>query len=337
MDIILRARTAKAVAFALTTAVLVLIVCVAGAEILARASGRRPRRVVPRPEPIMHAPDAVLGWRPIPGKYQLGPYAPGSPPVPVTIRPDGARATGKPPSPEHRAVVLVGCSFTMGWAVADEETWGGRLQAQRPDLDVVNRGVAGYGTLQALLLLEELLRNGQRPAWVLYGDIGHDLRNVGSLTWLAMLAATRSTVATPYCTMETGGAVTRHPPQSYPSLPLHAQLASVALVESMWARWQTRDRRGTNGQVVTDQLIVDIAELCRRHGVGFSNVILTLTERVRAARVAFAARHHIDLIDCNLDLSPSLTVPSEGHPNAVAHQRWGDCVATALTQRLPTH
>lgn len=326
-------------AFVALTILLVLGVSLGGAELAARLYGRQPRRLVPRPEPVMHAPDPVLGWKPVPGTYLLGPYTPDGEPITMTIRGDGARATGAAPAAGHRPeVVLVGCSFTIGWAVADDETWGARLQHARPDLDVVNRGVAGYGTYQALLLMEKLLADeGRRPAWVLYGDIGHDLRNIGSLTWLAMLAGTRSTVATPYATLRANGTLMRHPPESYPSLPLHAQLASVALLENVWARWQVSNRKGTSPRQLTDRLITEMATVAQRAGVKFSIVILTLDEHIRRARLGFAAQNRLDVIDCHQQLSPTLTVQGEGHPNAQAHQHWGACVAAALSQpeRLP--
>jgi hypothetical protein len=154
-------------------AVLVLsstLVALGGAEYLARRSGHRPRVPESRPEPPIHVPDAVLGWRPVPGQYRFGPYAPSGRPVEVTIRPDGSRETGSGPSAGRPQVVLIGCSFTMGWAVSDDETWAWRLQELRRDLKIVNDGVGGYGTLQSSLLLERHLAEGsRRPVHVLYG------------------------------------------------------------------------------------------------------------------------------------------------------------------------
>lgn len=330
--------TDKRLAFIITTVALVLAISFGGAEIGARWYGHQPRRMIERPEPIMHTPDPVLGWKTVPGTYVLGPYTDGGDTITMTIRPDGARANGSPPAPDRPSVLVVGCSFTIGWAVADNETWSARIQELRPDLNVINRGVAGYGTYQALLLVERMLANeGQRPAWVLFGDIGHDSRNIGANFWLAMLASTRSTVATPYCTMRVNGTLQCHPPQTYPTLPLHDRFASVVLLEKLWARWQFADRVGTSGRQVTERLLVEMNALTQRYGVRFADVVLTLDEHVKRGRLAFGAKHGIDVIDCDNRLSPTLTVPGEGHPNAQAHQRWGDCVAAALAQpqRLP--
>jgi hypothetical protein len=319
--------------FLTTIFLLVLGVCVGGAEIAARAYGRQPRRTSLRPVPVMQTPDAVLGWKNVAGTYVGGPYVADGDAVTMTVRADGARSTGSPPVPGRPALLLVGCSFTFGWAVADDETWGARIQQSRPDLSVSNRGVEGYGTYQSLLLMERLLVDeAQRPTWILYGDIGHDLRNAGALAWLSTRADIPHAAAVPSASLRANGILVRHPPLRYPSLPLHDQLASVALIENLWTRWQLRDRTTASPRQLTDRLLVEMADVANRFGVKFSIVILTLEEHVKRARMAFAQQNHIDVIDCNQRLSPTLTVAGEGHPNALAHQRWADCIATALAQ-----
>jgi hypothetical protein len=319
---------------ALATALVTLLALVGMVEVLSRATGHRPRVMVRRPEPTIHVRDPVLGWRPVPGRYEFGPYAPGGAPVTVTIRPDGARAAAADPPTGRPSLLLLGCSFTMGWAVSDAETWAWRVQELRPDLEVVNHGVAGYGTVQALLLLEALLRSDHPPRRVLYGDIGAELRNIASPMWLAMLTATGSTAATPYCTLGRDGRLERHPPAAYPTFPLHDRLASVAVLERAWANFRHGGREAT-AQSVTELVIAEMAERCRMAGVGFSLAILTLPDPVRRARLDFARARGIDVIDCDAKLAPSDSVPGEGHPNASAHRRWGDCIATALASRLP--
>jgi hypothetical protein len=308
-----------------------LLLALAGAEYLARTYGFSPRVRTGRPEPAMHVPDPVLGWRPIPGRYEREPYVPGGSPIHVTFRADGARESGG----DHRAgkpeVVLVGCSFTMGAAVSDEETWGWRLQELRPDLEVVNRGLGGYGTFQSLLLLEQLLgRTGRsRPRHVLYGFIDHSGRNVASPLWLWGLSFNTRAAATPYCTLDAKGRLERHPPEAYLSLPLHEHLALVALLERLWVERRARGREA-NAVRVTQLLIEELAERCRAAGVGFSMVLLTVPDVVKATYTTFAEQRHIDVIDCNLHLTAADTVPGDAHPNAAVHRRWGDCVAAAL-------
>jgi hypothetical protein len=286
----------------------------------------------------MHAPDPILGWKPKPGQYRFGPYLPGGSSVAVTIRPDGARRSGPDGAAGRPEVLLVGCSFTMGWAVADEQTWAWRLQDLRPDVEVVNRGVGGYGTLQSLLLLEQLLgRDGHRPARVLYGFLDHGWRNVAAPRWLQALSLNVNTVATPYATLTPDGRLERHPPEAYPSLPLHRYLASVALVENALVQRRAAGRQAM-ATPVTELLIKEMADLCRAAGVEFSLVFLSVPKPTRAAYAAYAREHDIDVIDCDQQPRVDEMVPGEmAHPNGAVHRRWGDCIAAALAEpdRLP--
>lgn len=75
---------------------------------------------------------------------------------------------------EHAEVVLLGDSYVEGWYVSDEQTVASRLAARlgRP---VANLGVAGYGTLQQLRVLESdaLERRPRVVAWFFFE--GNDL------------------------------------------------------------------------------------------------------------------------------------------------------------------
>jgi len=327
----------RRVVLLITTALVSVAVGLAMAEFTARESGRRPRRPIQRPEPAVHTPDPVLGWRTVPGHYLFGPYSPEGAQAIVTIRPDGARDTGDGSSTGRPLVLLVGCSFTFGWAVSDDQTWAWRLQALRPDLEIENRGVEGYGTLQALLLLDELLKRGERPARVLYGLYDHAVRNVAAPGWLWQLSFNKQAVATPYCDLGAGGVLQCHPPALYPSLPFHEYLALVAMLENNLARLRAGGRQ-EQGVQITKLLMERMAALCKEYGIPFSIVVLQLQERPAADYIPFDKQRGIDVIDCN---HPRFTaadiVTGEGHPNESVHRFWADCIAAALAepQRLP--
>lgn len=54
-------------------------------------------------------------------------------------------------------IMVLGDSFTAGLEVSNDELFTSLLDELRPDLEVVNAGVAGYGTVQQLLLAKKLL------------------------------------------------------------------------------------------------------------------------------------------------------------------------------------
>jgi lysophospholipase L1-like esterase len=104
------------------------------------------------------------------------------------------------PKPQGRfRVVIVGDSLTMGWGVADDETYSARLarllhqRFPNRDLDVVNLGIGGYNTRQEVTLLA---RNVSRlePDLVLVGFYSNDVPdtledNGGTVGGGALIAA----------------------------------------------------------------------------------------------------------------------------------------------------
>lgn len=85
------------------------------------------------------------------------------------------------PKPSGRfRIVVIGDSLTLGWGVADDETYAARLERllrdrlPAHDLDVINLGVGGFNTRQAVTWLE---RNERRlaPDLVLVGFYSNDV------------------------------------------------------------------------------------------------------------------------------------------------------------------
>jgi len=307
-----------------------LLLALAACEVVLRLAGVAPRApaVSIGREPVVHEPDGVLGWHTIPGAYVLPPYVSGGASAAVTIRSDGARATSSEPPARARRVELVGCSFTFGWAVGDDATWAWHLQQRRPELAVVNHGVNAYGTYQSLLLLEQALARGDRPERVIYGfHEVHEERNVAAPRWLAMLdrLSHRGNVAVPYATLDASGALERHPPERYPAWPLRDRLATVAFLEDLYAE-RAGAARVAEGRKVTERLLLEMRDLCARHGVTFDVVLLQASPGVRRHYAKFLGRNGIPFADCVVPITPQLRVPGEGHPNGVLHRQWAECV-----------
>jgi hypothetical protein len=109
------------------------------------------------------APDAFLGWRPRP-RMRLRSREVGKFDVVVTTNRDGLRGkqrVSKEKRPGVTRIGVFGCSQTFGTGVADEQTYSARLGATLPGVEVLNFGVAGYGTDQMMLYYEsEGVRRG---------------------------------------------------------------------------------------------------------------------------------------------------------------------------------
>jgi hypothetical protein len=116
------------------------------------------------------AHDPELGWGPWPGRRVFDTFS-------QEVVPPGVRVTGVTAAPGARRVALVGDSFTFGHDVDDADTWAAGLARRRPDLEILNFGVDGYGHDQAWLRTRrDVLPT--RPSVVVLGFVHVDvLRN----------------------------------------------------------------------------------------------------------------------------------------------------------------
>lgn len=89
--------------------------------------------------------DAELGWCPRPGGR--GPL--------YSYDWAGARTAGEElqrvKDPERQRILLIGCSFTRGDEVPADQTWAHLLGVARPDVELANLGMGGFGIDQAYL------------------------------------------------------------------------------------------------------------------------------------------------------------------------------------------
>jgi hypothetical protein len=336
-------RLAKRTALLRLAVVATFVSSIAGGlvmvEVLLRVAGYRPALPPMRPhpnEPTIHVPDPILGWRVKPASYHFRGYTPGAAPITMTYWPDGSRATREHYVARDRRIVLIGDSFTQGWAVSDAETYAWKLQARYPDVEFLNYGTAAYNGLQALLRLEEhfAARPTPPPTLVVYGlNDDQERRNVAERTWLAMLArdGTRGTVRLPYCLLDGRGGLTRYPPEAYPNWPLRDRFASMLLLEQSYFAFATR-HRSEQGRPVTELLIDEMQRVVRDRGSRFLVVILAGRPEFRAHYATHLAERGIEVVDCSY--GGGLMVPGEGHPNGAGHTKWADCLGRFLDADL---
>jgi hypothetical protein len=310
------------------------VLSVLSAEVLLRASGHAPIQLDhPNPgEPPIHDPHPDLGWRTRPGRHVFPPYRlPGERFV-KTILPDGRRATAPEDAPGRPEIVVVGGSYTMGWAIGDADTWAWRVQELLPDRRVMNFAVSGYGTYQSLLVLERELPRLAAPRDVVYGMIQHHKnRNVADTAWLRTLdLLTRGeAAAVPYVTLDRHGGLVRHPPLAYPRPPLRDESAIVHLFARLALEWHPRERMPKLR--VLEALLREMARVSAAHGARLWVALLEFQDpRVEDDVREILAREGIGLLDCSQRLGRGLRVPGQGHPNARAHRNWGDCIAAGL-------
>ncbi len=119
----------------------------------------------------------IFGWTLTPGHQVKVGFRPG---VVQTIDAQGNRHTPRAPGEPSagKRLAIYGCSFTYGTGLADTETYPALLQQALPDMRVLNKGVGGHGSVQALLRFRADILDGQVDA-AIFGVISdHRYRNL---------------------------------------------------------------------------------------------------------------------------------------------------------------
>ncbi len=270
------------------------------------------------------------GWVHLPGEFKVtlkDGYS-----FKVTHRPDTlritrplaayAQPTGQP------QLWIFGCSYTHGWSLNDEDTYAWKLQERLPGYEVVNFGVNGYGTINSLIQLREALPDAAPAVVVLAYARFHDERNTFLRFWRKRVAPAPGfgTTLYPYARLDAKGQlVHRTVPNEYTEFPL---MRHSALMNYLETRWNTLEQKFSRGQEVSQKLILEMAELSRRHGARFILAMLVPDEEMQA----FAREHDIALVDISvpMDEEKYTNLPHDIHPGPLATTIYADRLAAFL-------
>ncbi len=333
----------KKFAFSLVTVAGLAVGLFLFCEIVLRLMGERvlrtePVNVVVEPGGRLFETHPRLGYRHRPGAYRV--IVRDSLAFTITHRADGLRVTRPPdapePAPETPRLWILGGSFTHGWAVDDHESYPWRLQERLPDYDVVNFGVGGYGTLQALLQVEEALARGARPEVVVvaYGSY-HDERN----TFLRLqrkavfLWNHLGDLRQPYARLTADGALEFHQAEVlYREFPLTRHSVLMHAVERLYNRIE---ERLYDSHAVSEALMLALAGRCRAHEIPLI-VAGIYNDAGTAEMLDFCREHGILTVDIAVDLSlPQHDhLPYDSHPSALAHEQYAAQLHAFLMKHL---
>lgn len=238
-------------------------------EVAARLAGvsPAPRHETRTDASKLYIADQQLGWYNRPGvkqSFRIG----SEPPFTVTILKNGERATSDASASRHgdlrRDLIFVGCSFTHGLGLNDEETYAWKVQTALPDWNVHNFGVNSYGACQSYMLLKRLFKSERwRKPVVIYGFIGHhEERNVADYLWHYALSTASSTgkVSLPSCMLDNSGSIVTNDLRPYPRFPLRHTLASIPIFEKLYLKLSNASL-ARQQQRVTEALMTEMEKL----------------------------------------------------------------------------
>jgi hypothetical protein len=317
------------------TSVLTLAITLGATEIVLRIRHLPFRSDWVPSENAMAQFDADLGWSYVPERTHEGSF--GSEARRVSIRFDalGSRVgeEGAVREPARPTVLFIGCSYTMGHGLPYEETFAGRLAADPTfPFQVVNLGVQGYGTDQALLMLQRHLDRFPVAAVVYTFIEDHVPRNHNDDRRL-MIPGGKFLGTKPMFALRGDG-----------SLYLAKRAARYEdLVQSNlvnWVRLFCYRRRPRPGPELTEALIAEMERAATSRGARFLVVLWRQGPPPPGGTVMDWRSREQDgsLVDTGDDPPPDWDrwlIPGDGHPDARAHARVAELIGRRLAAGIP--
>lgn len=250
--------------------------------------------------------DPICGYRGIPGRVAPQVHRDFS----VTYRIDQA-GWRRMPAPRsegsHGEIWFVGCSFTFGIGVEDDETYPWVLATKAwPNVRVRNFSAGGWGTTNAYLALRDQLQRLPKPDCVVYGWIRHHRRrNYLRRSWF--LREGNAHWLIPRFDLDTQG-----------------QLEYRGLVPRSQAQAKDGPELNQIETRLTVKLIEEMRRVCTERGVPF--VLLVLMTGRDPVLEQLRRDSTVRILDVSESCHP--VHPHDGHPTAEAHRGIASAVAT---------
>jgi hypothetical protein len=224
-------------------------------------------------------------------------------------------------------VLLLGCSFTYGYGVNDEENFASILQQSFPETGVQNGGVVGYGSIQSLMQLKEQMDSNQLKVVLLHFSSFHFMRNSLSQQYRSNLKIgyQRSSQHVDNLMQEA-----RFPYKNSCEEPI-----SFVSWEDMYENWPGRDWLAAVNWIqtsvdkaaedqeqqldVTACILHEINDLCEQKGIKFGLVCLDSTPETEQLKTRMP---ELNWLDVKFDFtSKKLTnQPYDSHPSPRGHE-----------------
>lgn len=233
--------------------------------------------------------------------------------IQYSIDEHGWRVTPDPANPRGR-VVVVGCSFTFGDGVQDDEAFPYVLGKEYcPRYKVCNRASMAYGTGQAYLMVQEELAADPLPKLILYGYLsGHVERNYLDKHWLEMLTASETIEkkkrSNPHFEIEGGHPVFKGVVGPEDGLPPSDDLRKKSIE-------------------VTNALITGMNQMAREKGVPFLLLIMPNSSDGDDAVLSVIAAQGVATLDLRHLCTPGEFLPNDPHPAAPCHAKMAEAIA----------
>lgn len=232
------------------------------------------------------------------------------------------------PNENNPVVFMMGCSFTYGMGVNNNETFTSILQRDS-NINILNFGVPGYGTVQSILQLEDEIADGNIPNMVILNfSYLHFDRN-------ALTPKYRKELTLGYARSSDLTYQKMHKAR-FPYL--YEEEIKWCPWDNLYSNWWGRETFATVNYVntivdqnklteveiinTTKNLFIRLKKLCDDHGIKLKVCFLDKSERNNTLE-QLCQSVEVDFRKVGLDhISKSYTnLPYDSHPNSKGHER----------------
>lgn len=233
----------------------------------------------------------------------------------------------KPINNFNKTVDIHGCSFTYGMSVDDSLAFPFLLQQGFSDIRFRSFAVPGFGNIQALIRLQEQIRNNDLPDTLIlcYADF-HDERNALNSNYRKSLyhgflnanvevlpLFTQSKI--PFYDLKKGIQYCNWN-ELYHNWQGRTYLATINSIQNAFEKMHLRQ-----GKAETHQILLKIKALCQQNDVQLIVATITKNESTDYT-IQFCKQQKIKVLDIGLNLPSEefSSLPYDIHPNEKAHR-----------------
>ena len=238
---------------------------------------------------------------------------------------------------QHTDVLLLGCSFTYGFGVNDDQNFASILQKTYPEIGLQNDGVVGYGSVQSLMQLQRHLESDSLEVVLLDFSSYHLMRNSLSPQYRSNLKIGYNRSSRQ---VDNQMAEANFPYKNTCDGPIQ-----FAAWNSMYTNWPGRDWLATINWMQTTRdkasedlekqmeitacIFKEMRDLCQQKGVKLAVVCLDSTPETEQLKRQLSGLPWLD-VQFDFHSKAMTNLPFDSHPNEKGHQFIAQQISTFL-------
>jgi|GEM_PF-1756965 len=254
---------------------------------------------------------------------------------------NNSRFVSECPDATKTNILFLGCSFTYGFGVNDDQHFTSLLQKKHPALSFQNAGVIGYGSVQSLLQLKEGVKTQQWKAVILNFSSLHFMRNTLSRQY-------RSNLKIGYG-RSSNNVDSKMNQSRFPYLAACEESIQYASWEEIYENWVGREwlasinwmqtsydhaKDDLPAQIeVTVCIIQEMAAICKENDIPFGVACLDRTSETGLLKTKISPIKWVD-VGFNFSDQRFINHPYDSHPNPAGHRQIADKIEPFLTELL---